>query len=214
MRVAMASETSIVLPLMTYFMMAMRTKQLSHSWRQRQRSPPLAPDCGTLVAAIPQFGGMVNLLGTFFIVFGITGVNLWEGRWRMRCDSGEMPLEEVLAAVNSPRTEYCDADKCETGVGCLCSAANDTCAVQGTNPFEWIDTREGRSTNTTDIMSFDSVPQSIPVMLPLVTLASWQQLMAITELTSGTYVRVYFIAAVLLGVSAYVIYLLARLRSR
>ena len=51
--VAMAPETSFVRPVITYFMIAMRTKQLSHSWRHSERLSPWSAS-ETLCTAIPN----------------------------------------------------------------------------------------------------------------------------------------------------------------
>lgn len=66
-------------------------------------------------------------------------------------------------------------------------------------PYEYPDMREARKTNTTDIMSFDNVPAALPIILHMVTLASWQEIMHITQQTSGTYTGIYFIISILLG---------------
>ena len=72
--------------------------------------------------------------------------------------------------------------------------------MKGTeNPFQFEDLRPGRISNVTDIMSFDSVPDALPIVFQVITLESWQELMHITQDTSGKYSAIFFIVAVILG---------------
>ena len=135
--------------------------------RAVSRVPGMKRLAVTLVAALPHLSGVIMLASMYFVMFAIVGVQLWSGRWRQRCD--------VDAG------QYCDIDKCWSQEdlelnndnllsqrdGCLCGAA-DTCSPQDMNPFETVDTRPNRRTNSTDIMSFDSVPWAVPIVFHIV----------------------------------------------
>ena len=169
----------------------------------------------TLMAAIPQLSGLLAILVVYFALLSIIGVQLWAGRWKQTCmpqddswsaDGSWSSLVSFMNAEVHPTGQLCDVDLCThsnstmsapcTQAGCM---GSDVCLQGDTNPYEFEDRRPDRKTNMTDIMSFDSVPDALPIVLHIFTLASWQSLMHITQATSGDYCIVYFIAAVILG---------------
>lgn len=196
---------------------SLRVFRLLRPLRTINRFAGLRRLTGTLLAAIPQLSGLLGILIIYFLLLAITGVQLWSGRWKQRCVRVEdvVPFlggnwsENVSVATSSgllPTGQFCDVDLCRdelefvdapcTSAGCY---GDDQCVKGSINPFQFEDLRPDRNTNVTDIMSFDSVADALPVILQVFTLASWQHLMHITQDTSGEYCAVYFIGAVILG---------------
>lgn len=175
----------------------------------------------TLLAAIPQLSGLVAILMVYFLILSITGVQLWAGRWKQTCvpavddDLAVLGYDRLADTSNTsgvtydkarPTGQFCDIDFCRNGSDFIdgpCTLAGcygtDECVKGTVNPFQFEDLRPDRISNITDIMSFDSVPDALPIVLQVFTLASWQSLMHITRATCGDVALIYFITAVIIG---------------
>jgi hypothetical protein len=86
--------------------------------------------------------------------------------------------------------EFCDIDE-QTAQDAGCLLETDLCSYTTHNPFETAD--------AADIISFDSVPSSVMIVFHLVTLSSWTEMMHITQVTSGYWSCLYFVACVIMG---------------
>ena len=199
----------------------LRVVRLLRPLRTINRFAGLRRLTGTLLAAIPQLSGLASILLIYILLFSITGVQLWSGRWKQRCVPTEDNVTSLLdsswsgntsgakssaISYSLPTGQFCDLDLCTDepefadapcrSAGCY---KDDQCVKGTENPFQFEDLRPGRTSNVTDIMSFDSVPDALPIIFQVFTLASWQELMHITQDTSGKYSAIYFIVAVILG---------------
>jgi Ca2+-binding EF-hand superfamily protein len=172
----------------------MRAFRLLRPLRTIGRFPGLKRLVTAILLAIPQLGNLMLLVGLFFVTLGIVGVQLWAGRWRMRCHNvvlhpscetyeGAQCIEHL--EFQNDASLFCDIDRKETWDE-TCGIKNAHCEYHDSNPFF-------------DIMSFDSVLDAFPIIMQILTLASWQQLMHISLDTSGLFSVLFYLSGVLLG---------------
>jgi Ca2+-binding EF-hand superfamily protein len=175
----------------------MRAFRLLRPLRTISRFPGLKRLVTAILLAIPQLGNLLLLCGLFFLTLGIVGVQLWHGRWLQRCHNevlhpscGEAAEAEgedcqLFTQYANDASPHCDIDLPNTWSD-SCGVSDAVCEEHLENPFS-------------DIMSFDSLAESFPIVLQLLTLAAWQDLMHISWETSGLYTTAYYVLSVLLG---------------
>lgn len=174
----------------------MRAFRLLRPLRTISRFPGLKRLVTAILLALPQLGNLLFLCGLFFGTLGIVGVQLWHGRWLQRChnvvrlpgcDVSEAEGEncQLFTQYANDASPHCNIDLPATWSD-TCGAPGAVCEEHTENPFS-------------DIISFDSIGDSFPIVLQLLTLAAWQDLMHISWETTGLYTTVYYVAAVLLG---------------
>ena len=118
-------------------------------------------------------GGLVHvivLLGLCFCIFGILGVQLWKGLYRMRCR--DITTQEWFPDV------YCRAgagDSLVVGYSC---PANQVC--------------EPYANAYNNYLNFDSFPQALLVMFTFMTFEDWTEHLVITYNVFGQPSFIYF----------------------
>ena len=152
------------------------------------RLPKLNHLVDTIFSALPQLGYVVVFVMLYFVVFGILGLHLWHGRLQQRCqfqqtvwttDANNSATSALAVAYGG----YCP----HVGEALLCQDGQ-VCQVSGENP------RNG-------LLGFDNFFQALLVVFVTLTASGWQEVLHITQDTSGYAVPtgVIFVFMVLFG---------------
>ena len=144
------------------------------------------PEMRMLVASIleiiPKMGSVSVLCGFLLLVFGIVGVELFKGVLHYRCAPADVDLtllspDEQLQYDSETSCNPRRSDQCE---------AHDTCSYFDINP-------------SSGLMSYDSVPIALVVLLQAVTFDDWATSMFALEDAYSPYVIIYYILIVIIG---------------
>jgi hypothetical protein len=171
----------------------MRAFRLLRPLRTINRFPGLRKLVITILLAIPQLGNLCILVLIFFMTFGIVGVQLWNGRFLMRCHTPTVHAEcaqtdrneeqlcvEQMYMFAADASSFCDIDRANS------CGSNDYCERHFENPFG-------------GLANFDNIGHASIIVMQIITLSSWQDLMHVTQDTSGTFSFLYFMCAALVG---------------
>ena len=144
------------------------------------------PEMRMLVASIleiiPKMGSVSVLCGFLLLVFGIVGVELFKGVLHHRCAPADVDLtllspDEQLQYDSETSCNPRRSDQCE---------AHDTCSYFDLNP-------------SNGLMSYDSVPIALVVLLQAVTFDDWATSMFALEDAYSPYVIIYYLLIVIIG---------------
>ena len=178
-----------------------RAFRLLRPLRTISRFPGLKRLVTAILLAVPQLGNLVLLVLLFFFTLGVVGVQLWSGTWLMRCHevephpSCEHSIEgeecQLFLQYANDASAHCSTADPEVSVWWTnrpSCGAGDVCELrpEGSNPYY-------------DLLSFDSLLETFPIVMQLLTLAAWQDLLHISMETSGLYCLLYYLSAVLIG---------------
>jgi hypothetical protein len=125
---------------------------------------------------IPHLVNVVCLIAFIFVVFGLVGVQLWQGKLRQRCYN-------VLSFGVMPNSPVCSLPF-DAGMS-LCPDGFE-CLSLSTNPL-------------TVATSFDTIGDAMISVLQVMTFANWTDLMYRVQDTHSFYIFVYFVLLSVVG---------------
>ena len=190
----------LILPDGTGSSAALRAFRLLRPLRTIHRFPGLKRLVTTILLSIPQMQVLIVMLLIYMFTFACVAVQLWQGIMLQRCHVSTFaeyqcpPGEEALCALREhelmadDNSAFCDMGSSGKGLpweGRSCPAG-DTCEIHHTNPYH-------------GVLSFDNLLSSFIPVLQMGTVSAWQEVMHITQNTSGYFATIYFVFGTVFG---------------
>ena len=176
-----------------------RAFRLLRPLRAVTRFPGLKRLVTTLFMAIPQLQVLVIMVLFYIFVFAVTATQLWKGIFYQRCHTTNATYTDCVAAERmfceqggglfvDDGAAFCDPASTNKGLpweGMACPAG-DVCEIHSENPY-W------------GVLSFDSFADSTIPVFQMATVSSWQEVMHITQDTTGAFAVIYFLLGTVVG---------------
>lgn len=199
--VVVASWLPLIIPSLSH-MNALRAVRALRPLRTINRLPLLRKQVETLLESLPQLLDVAMLSGFIMVVFGVLGVQLFQGTLLYRCYEADAPLgaspvdprgdsiagvcapsAEVMAFGVEGRSEQAWSSLSEQG---SCPDAGQACKFYGVNPLY-------------GTISFDDIGSAWMTIYQCVTLEGWTDVLYMTARVSGVAAGAYFISLVIFG---------------
>ena len=156
----------------------MRVVRTLRPLRAVTKLPELRVLVEALLKSIPMLGTTILVCAFYFLVFGIAGVQFWQGQYRNRCFFNATATANESLVLDDP---YACAI---SGGGRQCEG-NQTCQA-------WENPNSG-------ITSFDNVLVAWLTIFQAITLEGWVDIMNVGQDTGGAAMWIYFLLMIFLG---------------
>ena len=180
------------IPILTSWQMTnasvVRSVRALRPLRALKTMPEMRMLVGSILEILPKMGSVSMLCGFVFLVFGIVGVQLFQGALHYRCALPGAPDFSSLSAevqLQYDTETFCNPSCLDSS--CLKCEENQQCVYFDANLA------------SQPLMSFDNVPIGFVLLLQAVTFDDWATSMFALMDAYSPYVIIYYVLIIIVG---------------